>query len=52
MKAYKGFNRDMTCKGYKFADGETYEHEGDVKLCKSGFHACQDPMDCLQYYDP
>ena len=52
MKAYKGFNRDMTCRGYKFADGETYEHEGDVKLCKSGFHACQDPMDCLRYYDP
>ena len=52
MKAYKGFNRDMTCRGYKFAEGETYEHEGDVKLCKSGFHACQDPMDCLRYYDP
>lgn len=52
MKAYKGFNRDMTCRGYKFAEGETYEHEGDVKLCKSGFHACQDPMDCMRYYDP
>ena len=52
MKAYKGFNRDMTCMGYQFAEGETYEHEGDVKLCKRGFHACQDPMDCLQYYDP
>ena len=52
MKAYKGFNRDMTCRGYKFAEGETYEHEGDVKLCKSGFHACQDPIDCLQYYGP
>ena len=52
MKAYKGFNRDMTCRGYKFAEGDTYEHEGDVKLCKSGFNACQDPMDCLRYYDP
>lgn len=52
MKAYKGFSRDMTCRGYQFAEGETYEHEGDVKLCKRGFHACQDPMDCLRYYDP
>ena len=52
MKAYKGFNRDMTCRGYKFAEGETYEHEGDVKLCESGFHACQNPIDCMAYYDP
>ena len=52
MKAYKGFDKNMQCRGYQFAEGETYEHEGDVKLCKSGFHACLDPMDCLRYYDP
>ena len=52
MKAYKGFNRDMTCRGFQFEEGKTYEHQGDVKLCESGFHVCQDPMDCLRYYDP
>ena len=52
MKAYKGFNRDMTCRGYQFEEGKTYEHEGDLRLCESGFHACEDPVDCLRYYEP
>ena len=52
MKAYKGFDKNMRCRGYQFAEGETYEHEGDVNLCESGFHACEDPVDCLLYYNP
>lgn len=51
MKAYKGFNKDMTCKGFRFKEGETYEHDGEVKLCKSGFHACLNPLECWDYYD-
>ena len=51
IKAYKGFNKDMTCRGFQFKEGETY-HEENAKLCESGFHACIDPMDCFQYYKP
>ena len=48
MKAYKGFNTDMTCRGFKFEEGKTYE-EPEAKLCKSGFHACENPLDCFNY---
>lgn len=49
MKAYKGFNLDMTCRRFQFEEGKTYE-ESEAILCKKGFHACTNPIDCLRYY--
>lgn len=51
MKAYKGFNRDMTCKGFQYEEGKTYETD-EAKCCETGFHACENPIDCFQYYHP
>lgn len=51
IKAYKGFNKDMTCRGFQYKEGETY-HTDEAKLCESGFHACLDPLDCFSYYSP
>ena len=51
MKAYKGFNKDMTCRDFQYEEGKTYETD-KAELCKSGFHACEDPIDCLAYYAP
>ena len=51
MKAYKGFKRDMTCRGFRFEEGKTYE-EPEAELCKKGFHACEHPLACFNYYAP
>ena len=53
MKAYKAFNPDMTCRGFQYAEGETYElPEGqEAELCENGFHACERAADVLRYYD-
>jgi len=54
MKAYKGFDKDMTCRGFRYEEGKSYElPDGETaKLCESGFHACEAPIDCLAYYAP
>ena len=51
MKMYKGFNKDMTCRGYKYEEGKTYETEA-ASLCNTGFHACERPLDVFGYYSP
>lgn len=51
MKAYKGFNKDMTCRDFQYEVGKTYETD-EADLCNSGFHACENPLDCFRYYSP
>ena len=50
MKAYKGFNKDFTCRGFQFEVGKEYE-EKEAVLCNKGFHACTNPLDVLNYYN-
>ena len=51
MKAYKGFDKDLKCRGFQYEIGETY-HEKNANLCHSGFHACENPLDTFCYYIP
>ena len=50
-KFYKGFNEDLTCRGFQYEEGKTYTEE-KADLCHRGFHACEDPLDCFSYYEP
>ena len=51
IKSYKGFNKDMTCRGFQYEIGKEYEEE-NAKACECGFHACEYPLDCFSYYAP
>ena len=48
--AYKGFESDMSCRGFKYQEGKTYKFNGEVELCERGFHACLNPIDVFDYY--
>jgi hypothetical protein len=49
MIGYKAFNKDWTCKGFKYEIGETYETDIAV-MCQKGFHFCENPINVLYYY--
>ena len=51
MKAYKGFDKNLKCRGFQYEIGKEYKEES-ASLCDNGFHACEHPLDCFGYYHP
>lgn len=50
VRGYKVFKPDWTCRGFQYEVGKTYKHDGDIEMCKAGFHFCQKISDCFNYY--
>ena len=54
MKGYKAFNQDMTTKhgdGTVYEVGKVYIVDGEIKICKNGYHFCKKCADVFDYYD-
>ena len=52
LTGFKGFNKDMTCRDFQYKEGKTYKMEEEPEICNKGFHFCEYPLDCFNYYEP
>ena len=50
MKGYKAFNQDLTCLGFQYEIGKTFEMPEYPILCERGFHFCTTIINCYKYY--
>jgi hypothetical protein len=51
IHGFKGFDKDMKCRGFQFEEGKEYETDKAI-ICEKGFHFCENPLDVWNYYNP
>ena len=49
--AYKGFDKNLKCRGFQYEVGKEYEMSGRIACCERGFHACESPLEVFGHYD-
>ena len=50
--SYKGMDSEMQCRGMQYEVGKEFSVDGEIKCCSNGLHACERPLDVLDYYAP
>jgi len=50
-KGFKAYDKGLICNNFQYEVGKEYKHEGKFKICESGFHFCENPLDVLNYYN-
>ena len=50
ITAYKGLDMNFRCRGFQYEEGKEYKSGKTVKVCRSGFHACTNPLEVWDYY--
>ena len=51
IKAYKGFDKDLKCRGFQYEVGKEYVTDHAI-ACTTGFHCCENPFDVFGFYAP
>lgn len=52
IKGFKGFDKNLRCRGFQYEIGKEYEISLPPKMCERGFHFCVHPLDVLAFYPP
>ena len=52
MIGYKGFDKNFKCRGFQYEVGQTYKFDGELEICKCGFHFCDTPLAVFEFYSP
>ena len=53
IKGYKGFDKNLKCRGFQYEVGKTYELDKNEKLeiCECGFHFCKKLLWIHEFYE-
>ena len=51
ITGYKAMDKNMKCRDFQFKEGKTYALDGELKICSTGFHFCENLFDVYNYYD-